>query len=216
MSYCTRLVVPPTLTGPEHVVELVQTFEEDRLQMFVLTSDPQVDEPDPGADPTAWQSAGQNFWQNAGQNTDLTPRMTVEGMRVGNSNIMGIRRKTQFGFFDGASAPNPISIVDFSDVLTSLILGQHVQEGTFYALTFQGHTFEPVDDRWEMRRRDSDNSLHVKTTRGRMIFGLGEQGLPLEFARLVGNAQTNLVIVEIETHGGPGLPPAENRRVKQK
>jgi hypothetical protein len=192
-------VVPPTLTSPEHVVQLVQTFEQDRLQMFVLTSDPQVDPQDPVT----------------GQTPTMTPQVTVEGLRVGESNIMGIRRRTQFGFLDGKSAPNPISIVDFSDVLTALILGQHQPEGTFYALTFQGHTFEPVDDRWQLQRRDSDNSLHVKTTRGRMIFGLNEQGVSLEFARLVGNSQTDLSVLGIETYGGPGLPPAENRRVKQ-
>ena len=152
---------------------------------------------------------------NVAQVRTVIPRMTVQGMCVGQSSIMQIRRETQSGFFAGGTAPDPISIVDFSDILTALILGQHRQEGTFYALTFEGHTFEPVSDRWEMLRRDVDNSLHVRGMRGRFMFGLSEQGVPLEFARLKGNAQTNLEVVKTEIYDGPGLPPAEDRRLKR-
>ncbi len=189
VAYCTRMILPATLTTPEHAIQLVQVFRGDRLERYQLDSIPRMEEGDQGS---------AMHWQ-------------VEGARVGESSRMIVRRRSTTGHFETKTTDDPIGIVDFSDALTAIILGQHAPEGTLYALSFEGATFEPLADRWAVKLNSENHALEVTTSRGGLLAGLGANGAPIVFARRDGQAVTEIDVSAVETHGGSGLELPEGR-----
>ncbi len=135
----------------------------------------------------------------------------AEGTLVGTSTRMAVRRRDEKGILDTVATQEAISIVDGSDMLTALILGQYAPVGPFFALSLEGPRLVPGVDRWQMQQQPTDKGLHVRTSRGRMAMALGSDGTPVAFQRRVGSGITELDVTEVETFGGPGLVPADGR-----
>ena len=194
-AYASRIVTPATLETPELHLQLVQVFHEDRLDEFRLQARPLLDQV-PEAERERYL-----LWE-------------VRGGMIASTGLMNIQRRTQFGPAEKtAPAPDPISLVDLSDVLSAMILGRHGREGTLYALDVVGPTFEPVADRWQLSVAPDDHRLQFVAASGLQGgFVLDERGVPTACARRTGNGVTEVRLGEV-TVLGAGLPPLPASRV---
>jgi len=194
-AYATRIVTPPTLESPELHLQLVQVFHEDRLDEFRLRAQPLLD-------------------QVPEEERERILQWEVRGGMIASTGLMNIQRRTQFGAADRtAPAPDPITLVDLSDVLSAMILGRHGREGTLFALDIVGQTYEPVADRWQLSVAADDHRLQFVTASGvQGGFVLDERGVPTACARRTGNGVTEVRLGEV-TLLGAGLPPLPASRV---
>jgi hypothetical protein len=184
VTFASHQVLPGEDGSPGADVHVTQVFRDGQLQAFQVGR--------------ARRSGGD-------QGT------LAEGLRVGNTTRMAIRRRNAAGIMDTQTAPESISLVDGSDILNALIVGHFAPLGSFYTLVLSGPELAPSVEQWHLRSHDLDNGLHVSTRGGRMALALGSNGIPVAFQRRVGSGITELDVSEIETFGGPGLAPTPER-----
>lgn len=184
-AYCTRMVLPASMTSPELELRFTMWYLGDRLERFELDTEPLVPE----------------------ELRERSLQLQVQGALVGTSSRMTVQRRSQLGFHDNRVADDPISLIDLSDALTALVAARHLREGVSFVLGFEGPTFEPVGDRWVLGVGD-DGRVGVRTTRGAMVMGFGEDGRPLFLSRRVGSGRTELAVTGFE-----GTAPVEPARV---
>jgi hypothetical protein len=184
ITFASHQVLPGVDGFPGGDVHMTQVFREGRLQSFQVRR--------------ARRSAGD-------QGT------LAEGLRVGETTRMAIRRRNAEGIMDTQTAQEVLSLVDGSDILNALIVGQFAPLGPFYALVLTGPELAPGVEQWHLQSHGLDNGLHVATRGGRMALALGSNGIPVAFQRRVGSGITELDVSEIETFGGPGLAPTPER-----
>lgn len=135
----------------------------------------------------------------------------AEGARVGDTTRMAIRRRNAAGIMDTQTASESLTLVDGSDILNALILGQFAPLGAFYTLVLSGPELAPGVEQWHLQSHELDKGLHVATRGGRMALALGPNGIPVAFQRRVGSGITELEVSELNTFGGPGLAPTPER-----
>jgi len=135
----------------------------------------------------------------------------AEGTRVGTTSRMAVRRRDAGGIIDTKTAEDTLTLVDGSDILNALIVGQFAPLGVFYSLGLEGPALQPGVDRWHLQVHPEDLGLHVVTRTGRLAMAIGANGVPVTLQRRVGSGITELEISEIKTFGGPGLVPPQGR-----
>ena len=155
-----------------------------------------------------------SFQVRKASRTDGDEGTLVEGLRVGSTTRMAIRRRDAIGIMDTQTAQEPLTLVDGSDILNTLIMGQFAPLGAFFALTLSGPELAPGVEQWHLQTHALDNGLHVSTRGGRIAMALDSNGTPVAFQRRVGSGITEMDVTEIETFGGPGLAPAPDRSFK--
>jgi hypothetical protein len=198
IAYGTRVIMPATLTRPEHQVHLVQTFKGDKLVSFDLLSEPIVAEGEE-QDSLTWH---------------------VEGTLVGSSNRMSIRRSHTLSLYDTKVADRSVALVDFSDALTALIMGRHMKVGQLdgapvfvYPLSFQGNTWEPMQDRWQTVVQ-SENHVVIAESRHSntmVVAGLNAVGAPVAFQRILEGSTMDLQLQDFTSVTKTGAPPKPGR-----
>jgi hypothetical protein len=184
VAFATHQVMPGPDGAPASDLYLTQFFREGKLQSFRFRVSPRSGE-DEG--------------------------ILAEGTRVGRTTRMSIRRRNAQGIVDTQTAQESLTLVDGSDILNTLIVGQFAPLGPFYTLTLEGPDLAPTVDRWHLRLHPDDHGLHVTTRSGRMAFPLESNGIPVTFQRRVGSGITELDVTDVQTFGGPGLVPASER-----
>ncbi|HIF40081.1 MAG TPA: hypothetical protein EYQ74_03160 [Planctomycetes bacterium] len=153
----------------------------------------------------------QSFQFRRAQRSNGDQGTLAEGVRVGTTTRMAIRRRNAGGIVDTQTAQESISLVDGSDILNALIVGQFAPLGPFFTLVLTGPELAPGVEQWHLQSHERDNGLHVATRGGRVALALGPNGIPVAFQRRVGSGITELDVSEIQTFGGPGLAPTPGR-----
>jgi hypothetical protein len=184
VTFMTHQVLSDTDGAPAGDVHMTQVFREGRLHSFQVRK--------------ASRAAGDEG-------------TLAEGLRVGSTTRMAIRRRNSAGIMDTQTAQESLTLVDGSDILNTLIVGQFASLGPLYALTLSGPELAPGVEQWHLQSHDLDNGLHVATLGGRIAMALNSNGIPVAFQRRVGSGITELDVTEIKTFGGPGLAPAPDR-----
>ena len=184
VTFVTHQVLPDSDGAPGGDVYMTQVFREGALHSFQVRK--------------ASRAAGDEG-------------TLAEGLRVGTTTRMAIRRRNAAGIMDTQTAQDSLNLVDGSDILNSLIVGQFAPFGPLHALTLAGPELAPGVERWHLQSHDLDNGLHVATLGGRIAMALNSKGIPVAFQRRVGSGITELDVTEIKTFGGPGLAPVPGR-----
>ena len=184
VTFSSHQVVPGADGAPGADVHITQVFRQGQLQSFQV-----------------------RHAQRSGEDQGIL----AEGLRVGSTTRMAIRRRNASGIMDTQTAQESLTLVDGSDILNALILGQFAPLGPFFVLDLAGPELAPGVEQWQMRSHEQDNGLHVATRAGRMALALDSKGIPVAFQRRVGSGITELDLSEIQTFGGPGLAPPPER-----
>jgi len=183
-TFLSHQVLPGPDGAPANDVFMTQVFRDRSLQSFQVRMDHRVLE-------------GQGI--------------LAEGTRVGTTSRMAVRRRDAGGIIDTKTAEDTLTLVDGSDILNALIVGQFAPLGVFYSLGLEGPALQPGVDRWHLQVHPEDLGLHVVTRTGRLAMAIGANGVPVTLQRRVGSGITELEISEIKTFGGPGLVPPQGR-----
>lgn len=194
LGYAARVVIPESFQRSEMHVELLQVFKGDLLDEFCFLVTPQVGD-FPEEDRSRYL-----IWE-------------VRGVLVESTGLMSIQRRTQHGALPTGAAPDPISLVDFSDTLTAMILARHGREGLLYSLRIEGETYEPVLDRLGFQLEEGE--LRFASASGQQgVFRVDSRGVPLALTRRAPSGVTSLRIQEVDqAPNNSGLPPIPTPRI---
>ena len=95
------------------------------------------------------------------------------------------------------------ALVDIGSVTSEILLACHVPAGALDVLAFDG--FEPIVDRWRFEPTPEDGRLRIRTGDGWRVCGLQESGIPAFSIRQSGQAQTDLLFIDVQRHGDDPL-----------
>jgi hypothetical protein len=139
--------------------------------------------------------------------------LAVRGQLVAGQ--MRIERRLDGGFIDSKAAREALVSIDVSSVTTLLVIAHLASDGPMPILRFdEGLELEVV--RWDLKQEE-DGDHAVRTPNGMKWASFDENGAVRAAVDLQGQARADLVSMEIDSLGGPGLPlpPAKLERIRK-
>ena len=128
-------------------------------------------------------------------------RVEIRGRRIGGQ--LRVERRVDGHFLDNSTTSEAVMLVDSGSVTASLVVAHHMSAGEFKALYFAD--LEPAVVNWEMEIKD--NGVHaLKTGEGPLVALFRPDGALDKMERTRGNGVLRQYSVEVDTHGGEGLP----------
>jgi len=133
--------------------------------------------------------------------------MIVRGQFVAGQ--LRVERRTDGAFIDNRAAAEPIVAIDVGSVTTMMLLAHTRGNGQMPILRFdEGLELEVV--RWDLLL-DSGAGHKFRTPQGARFAGFNEDGSLKAVVENLGSGMVQTSSVEIDAHGGPGLPLPDDK-----
>lgn len=138
--------------------------------------------------------------------------LVVRGQLVANQ--MRVERRIDGNFVDNKAAREAIAAIDTSSVTTIMLLAHTRGEGALPIIRFD-EALELEVVRWDLALEE-DGDQWLRTHNGTLFAALREDGALKVAVEQAGAARTVFESVEIDDHGGPGLPLGEERLARMR